>query len=167
MQFERYDLARQACDCHSSKWRHRVLSMIGLVRILHFLLGGIFVYAGVMKALRPLVFLDDVRSFALLPDPYAALLAMFLPWLEIFAGLAVISGCLRKGGLLLLTGSLLVFLIAIGIAWAYGTDIRCGCFGADVESSSYLTLILRDLLLLALAMVCLFWRPSPSKLPLI
>ena len=139
--------------------------MIGLVRILHFLLGGIFVYAGVMKALRPMVFLDDVRSFALLPDPYAALLAMFLPWLEIFAGLAVISGCLRKGGLLLLTGSLLVFLIAIGIAWAHGIDIRCGCFGGDVESSSYLTLILRDLLLLALAMGCLFWRPSASKLP--
>ena len=167
MRFDRYDLARKACDCHSSKWRHRVLSMIGLVRILHFLLGGIFVYAGVMKALRPMVFLDDVRSFALLPDPYAALLAMFLPWLEIFAGLAVISGCLRKGGLLLLTGSLLVFLIAIGIAWAHGTDIRCGCFGGDVESSGYLTLIVRDLLLLALAISCLFWRSSPSKLPLI
>jgi len=167
MRFERYDLARQACDCHSSKLRHRALCMIWLVRILHFLLGGIFVYAGVMKALRPLVFLDDVRSFDLLPDPYAALLAMFLPWLEIFAGLAVITGCLRKGGLLLLSSNLLVFLIAIGIAWAHGTDIRCGCFGGDVESSRYLTLIVRDLLLLALAMVCLFWRPFTSKLPLI
>ena len=134
--------------------------MIWLPRILHLLLGGIFVYAGVMKAARPLVFLDDVRSFALLPDPYAALLAMFLPWLEIFAGLAVITGCLRKGGLLLLTGSLLVFLIAIGIAWARGTDIRCGCFGGNVESSSYLPLIVRDLLLLGLALICHFWRPS-------
>jgi len=141
--------------------------MIWLVRILHFLFGGIFIYAGVMKAWRPLVFLDDVRSFALLPDPYAALLAMVLPWLEIFAGLSVITGCLRKGGLLLLTGSLLVFLIAIGIAWAHGTDIRCGCFGGDVESSSYLTLIVRDLLLLTLVMVCLLWRRSTSKIPVI
>jgi uncharacterized membrane protein YphA (DoxX/SURF4 family) len=134
--------------------------MIWLSRILHLLLGGIFVYAGVMKAARPLVFLDDVRSFALLPDPYAALLAMFLPWLEIFAGVAVITGRMRKGGLLLLTGSLLVFLLAIGIAWARGTDIRCGCFGGNVESSSYLTLIVRDLLLLGLALICHFWRPS-------
>jgi putative oxidoreductase len=138
--------------------------MIWLSRILHLLLGGIFVYAGVMKALRPLVFLDDARSFALLPDPYAAMLALFLPWLEIFAGLAVITGCLRKGGLLLLTGSLLVFLIAIGIAWARGTDIRCGCFGGNVESSSYLTLIVRDLLLLGLALMCHFWRPSIKML---
>lgn len=134
--------------------------MIWLPRLFHLLLGGIFIYAGVMKAWRPLVFLDDVRSFALLPDPYAAMLAMFLPWLEIFAGVAVITGCLRKGGLLLLTGSLLVFLIAIGIAWARGTDIRCGCFGGNVESSSYLTLIVRDLLLLGLALICHFWRPS-------
>ncbi len=134
--------------------------MIWLHRLLHLLIGGIFIYAGVMKAGQPLEFLDDVRSFALLPDPYAAMLAMFLPWLEIFAGLAVVTGCLRKGGLLLLTGSLLVFLIAIGIAWVRGTDIRCGCFGGDVETSSYLKLMVRDLLLLGLALICYFWRSS-------
>lgn len=129
-------------------------------RILHLLLGCIFVYAGVMKTVQPMVFLDDVRSFALLPDPYAALVAMFLPWLEIFAGLAVATGCLRKGGLLVLISSLVVFLVAIGIAWIRGTDIRCGCFGGDVESSSYLTLIVRDVLLLGLALACHLWRPS-------
>jgi putative oxidoreductase len=137
--------------------------MIWFLRILHLLLGGIFVYAGAMKAGSPLKFLDDVRSFALLPDPYAAMLALFLPWVEIFAGLAVLTGILRKGGLLVLTSSLIVFLIAISIAWFRGTDIRCGCFGGEVESSSYLTLLIRDLLLLALAFLCHFLRaPAPS-----
>jgi putative oxidoreductase len=125
--------------------------MIWLNRILHLAFGVVFVYAGVMKAWNPMVFLDDVRSFALLPDPYAALVAMFLPWLEIFAGLAVITGVLRKGGLLVLNGSLLVFLAAIGIAWARGTDIRCGCFGGSGDATSnYVELIVRDLVLLAL-----------------
>lgn len=125
--------------------------MIWLNRILHLAFGGVFVYAGVMKAWNPMVFLDDVRSFALLPDPYAALVAMFLPWLEIFAGLAVITGVMRKGGLLVLNGSLLVFLAAIGIAWVRGTDVRCGCFGGSSEATSnYVELIVRDLALLTL-----------------
>ena len=127
--------------------------MIWLQRILHLLFGGVFVYAGVMKAWRPMVFLDDVRSFALLPDPYAGMLAMFLPWLEIFGGLAVITGCLRKGGLLVLNGSLIAFLIAISIAWFRGTDIRCGCFGdSGAATSNYAELIARDLVLLALGL---------------
>ena len=122
-----------------------------LKRIFHLAFGGIFVYAGVIKAWNPIKFLDDVRSFALLPDPYAGILAMFLPWLEILTGLAVVTGIMRKGGLLMLNGSLLVFLTALCIAWVRGTDIRCGCFGGSADASSnYLELILRDLGLLAL-----------------
>jgi putative oxidoreductase len=120
-----------------------------VTRLLHLLFGGVFVYAGSMKAWNPQVFLDDVRSFDLLADPWAAWLAMGLPWLEIFAGLAVISGSLRRGGLLVLNGSLLAFLAAIAISWQRGIDIRCGCFGSADASSSYLELILRDVLLLA------------------
>jgi putative oxidoreductase len=125
--------------------------MVWLYHILYFAFGGVFVYAGAIKAWNPMVFLDDVRSFALLPDPYAGLLAMFLPWLEIFAGLAVITGVMRKGGLLVLNGSLLMFLAAICIAWLRGTDIRCGCFGGSGDATSnYVELIVRDLVLLAL-----------------
>lgn len=130
-----------------------------LQRILHLLFGGVFVYAGIMKAWHPMVFLEDVRSFALLPDPYAALLAIFLPWLEIFAGLAVIVGALRKAGLAVLNLSLLLFLGAIVIAWVRGTDIRCGCFGGSSDAtSSYIELIIRDLVLLALGVWLLIRR---------
>lgn len=125
--------------------------MIWLYRILHLFFGGLFLYAGTVKALEPMVFLDDVRSFALLPDPYAAMLAMFLPWLEILAGLAVLTGLGRRGGLLILNASLLIFLVAIAIAWSRGTDIRCGCFGGgnEASASNYLELIIRDFTLLA------------------
>ncbi|MEN3942530.1 MauE/DoxX family redox-associated membrane protein [Prosthecobacter sp. SYSU 5D2] len=118
--------------------------------ILHLLFGGVFVYAGALKAADPGVFVMDVRSFDLLPDPYAAWLAMFLPWLEIFCGLAVISGLFRKGGLLVLNATLVAFLIAIAISWYRGIDIQCGCFGSSEASSNHLELIVRDVLLLAL-----------------
>jgi uncharacterized membrane protein YphA (DoxX/SURF4 family) len=135
-----------------------------LQRILHLLFGGVFVYAGIMKAWKPMVFLDDVRSFALLPDPYAAMLSMFLPWLEIFAGLAVIVGVLRKAGLVVLNLSLLMFLGAIVIAWMRGTDIRCGCFGGSSDAaSSYIELIIRDLVLLNLGIWLAFQQRTKNK----
>lgn len=129
--------------------------------ILHFFFGGVFLYTGILKVADPMSFLDDIRSFDLLGDPWAAWLAMGLPWLEIFAGLAVMSGLLRSGGLLILNASLLLFLIAIGISWWRGIDIRCGCFGHSDASSSYHDLILRDVLLL-LAGVVLAWHGNPK-----
>ncbi len=129
--------------------------------LLHFFFGGVFVYAGILKVVDPMSFLDDVRSFDMLDDPYAAWLAMGLPWLEILAGLAVMSGFLRSGGLMILNGSLLLFLGAISIAWWRGIDIRCGCFGHQDATSSYRDLILRDLLLLAAGIV-LVWHGKPK-----
>lgn len=125
--------------------------------LLHFLFGGVFVYAGILKVADPMSFLDDVRSFDLLGDPWAAWVAMGLPWLEIFAGLAVMSGFLRSGGLVILNASLVLFLIVISIAWFRGIDIRCGCFGHTDATSSYRDLILRDVLLL-LAGIVLVWK---------
>lgn len=139
-------------------------------RLLHCLLclvlGAVFVYAGALKASDPMTFLDDVRSFQILPDPYAAWLALGLPWLEILAGLAVITGVFRPGGLLTLNLLLLVFLTAILFSWARGLDLTCGCFGGDTTASDYPTLILRDLALLALGLACVFIKPgnpTPSQ----
>jgi putative oxidoreductase len=129
--------------------------------LLHFFFGGVFVYAGILKVMDPMSFLDDIRSFDLLVDPWAAWLAMGLPWLEIFAGLTVMSGVLRPGGLLILNGSLLIFLGAISLSWWRGIDIRCGCFGHADATSNYHDLILRDLLLLALGSV-LVWGGKPK-----
>jgi len=129
--------------------------------LLHFFFGGVFVYAGLLKVADPMSFLDDVRSFDLLRDPWAGWLAMGLPWLEILAGLAVMSGVLRSGGMLILNASLLIFLGAIILSWWRGIDIRCGCFGHQEASSSYRDLILRDLLLLAVGSV-LVWYGKPK-----
>lgn len=123
-------------------------------RLLCLVFGSVFVYAGLLKARNPMTFLDDVRSFQLLLDPLAAWLALGLPWLEIFAGLAVITGVLRAGGLLTLNLLLVLFLAAILISWTRGLDLSCGCFGGDTAASDYPTLIIRDLALLALGFAC-------------
>src|SRR3954468_15185113 len=84
-----------------------------LLEVLAWIFGGIFIYSGWLKVQDPARFLVSVRSFHVLPDPFAAWLALALPWLEMFSGIAVLTGWLRRGGLLLLNASLVVFAIAL------------------------------------------------------
>lgn len=142
-----------------------VTFMIWVTMFLRLLFGVVFIYAGALKALDPGLFLLDVRSFDLLPDPYAAWVAMGLPWLEILAGLAIVTGFFRMGGLVILNAALLGFLVAIAISWWRGIDIRCGCFGSSDAVSDYLELIVRDLLLLGLGLFLLLRDRSATKLP--
>ena len=72
--------------------------------------------------------------------------------IEILSGLAVVTGVLRKGGLILLNLALVSFFIAIGIAKSRGLSIQCGCFGGQDSPSSYLELFLRDGVLLLMGM---------------
>ena len=53
--------------------------------------------------------------------------------------------------LAVLTGLLVVFLVAILSAQSRGLDITCGCFGKTENATVYSEIILRDLGLLAVA----------------
>ncbi len=133
------------------------------------ILGGLFVYAGVLKAADPIAFLEAIRSFRILPDPWAALVAMGLPWLEIFSGLGLIFGKFYRGALLVINVLLIVFLGGILSAWARGLDIDCGCFGGSKEKVQYWDIVLRDLVMMAAAVWLwkrALWRaPVTGKAP--
>jgi putative oxidoreductase len=127
--------------------------------------GGVFVFSGVLKLRDPGLFLVDIRGFDMLPDPFAAWLALLLPWVEIICGLAVISGRFRSGGLLVLNLSLLMFFAAIACAQYRGLDIKCGCFGASEGISNYFELYARDAVLLAIGVALLFaLNKNPGRL---
>lgn len=114
-----------------------------------WIFGGVFIFSGIVKVRDPQLFLMQIRGFHLLPDPYAAWLALGLPWLEIFCGIAVLFGFMRRGGLLLLGMALVLFLTVLSYAWVSGLDIECGCFGSAVKTSLRMELLI-DLVLLAL-----------------
>lgn len=104
-----------------------------LRKVLTLLFGGVFLLAGSLKLQDPQLFTMQVRSFEMMRDPWNAALALALPWLEILCGLAVITGDLRKGALVLLNGALLVFLAVMGWALAVGKQVDCGCFGTALQ----------------------------------
>ena len=100
-----------------------------LWRIVALIIGGIFIYAGVIKALNPVAFANDIDNYKILPWPLAVRLAFYLPWLEMLCGLALILRFFYRGGLFILTGLTFVFIAASVIAKVRGLDITCGCFG--------------------------------------
>ncbi len=116
---------------------------------LHWMLGGLFLYAGTIKALAPAQFALDIANYRLVPWPVAAGLALYLPWLEILAGGILILGPWRAGALRILLLLMLVFLQALLTAWLRGLNIHCGCFGSALATSNYALLFLRDLLILS------------------
>jgi uncharacterized membrane protein YphA (DoxX/SURF4 family) len=113
-----------------------------------FAVGGIFVYAGIFKALDPAQFAADIANFRLLPWPACAALALYLPWLEIVCGTALIVRRLRVAAALVLSVLCVVFLIALASAKARGLDIACGCFGTG-DSGHLLRALLLDAAILS------------------
>lgn len=114
-----------------------------------FAVGAVFVYAGVTKASDPGQFIRDIWNYQLLPESIAYWVAAYLPYLEVFAGIALVTGFQRNGARLLLFGMLVVFVAMLISAWTRGLDISCGCFGttsADTPTN-YPLLLARNVLL--------------------
>jgi putative oxidoreductase len=120
------------------------------------IVGGIFIYAGVMKIFDPVGFANDIDNYKILPWPLTVRLAFYLPWLEILCGVAVILGLLYRGGLLILTMLISIFIIASVIAKARGLDITCGCFGHASKYLSFFGHLALDFVLLAVIVALWF-----------
>src|SRR5262245_40903698 len=103
--------------------------MKNLWRILDVIIGGVFVYAGAIKAFDPVQFANDIDNYKALPWFVSVRLAFYLPWLEIICGLALIFRFLYRGGLSILIALALIFIGATVAAKSRGLDISCGCFG--------------------------------------
>ncbi|MCF6312899.1 MAG: hypothetical protein L3J39_10660 [Verrucomicrobiales bacterium] len=136
-----------------SGWQKRVFFWGG--QVARLILSVIFIFAGWAKLEDPTLFAMQVRHYDLLPDPWVALVALFLPWLEIACGVGLWWRRLQGGALLGLTGMILIFLLALISAWSRGLNIDCGCFGEAVDRGAYAGAVVMDLLLLLL--VGSFW----------
>jgi uncharacterized membrane protein YphA (DoxX/SURF4 family) len=134
------------------KW----LDSRGLELACRLLLGGVFVYASIDKILHPAEFAKIVYNYQILPVVASNLLAMALPWLELFAGLALLVGVLRAEGSLVLSALLVVFIVALSVNLVRGVDIDCGCLtlGEAGRSISLITIV-EDVFLLVAGWVVL------------
>jgi uncharacterized membrane protein YphA (DoxX/SURF4 family) len=120
------------------------------------ILGCIFIVASLDKIIHPELFARTVYNYQLLPEVAVNVVALWIPWLEMVAGLCLLLGFWVRGSVLLLTGLLLVFLGALGFNLARGLDVACGCFSTTSKNSVTALTLLRDSLFFVVA-VYLFW----------
>jgi putative oxidoreductase len=133
-------------------------------RIVDMIVGGIFIYAGAIKVLDPVQFATDIDNYKILPWPISVGLAFYLPWLEIFSGLALILRRVYLGGLSILTALVAVFLVATIAAKVRGLDITCGCFGHASQNWNFPAHLAVDLAILGALLVLSFRVVSGSRL---
>jgi uncharacterized membrane protein YphA (DoxX/SURF4 family) len=108
------------------------------------ILGIIFLYAAIEKIIDPREFAIAIYNYQLLPDWAINLLAVILPWMEVFVAAGLIGGIYTRGAALLSSLLFLVFGFVLTISLVRGLDISCGCFGKSSDSITWLYLF-RDL----------------------
>ena len=133
-----------------------------LWRILDFVLAGIFIYAGALKAFDPVQFASDIDNYKILPWPVSVALAFYLPWLEIFCALGLVFRFLYRGALSILSASIVVFTLATIAAKVRGLDITCGCFGHASQHWSFPAHLATNLTILA-ALLALFFAHARKR----
>lgn len=118
-----------------------------------WLLGIVFTVSALGKIADPSAFATNVAAYRIVPSQLINLFAIVMPWVELLTGLSLLNGMLSRGAALLAAVMNVVFVGAAISAIARGLDISCGCFTA-AESTVGWGLIGRDLILLAMAIVC-------------
>ncbi|MGA3171605.1 MAG: MauE/DoxX family redox-associated membrane protein [Chthoniobacteraceae bacterium] len=118
-------------------------------RIIAAIPGLVFFVFGCAKILDPAGFAVDIRNYRILPWTWGVLLALYLPWLEIVCGAALLLRRAYRGALSIIALLLAIFIAAYGSTRLRGLDINCGCFGHGVHRG-YWAVLIGDALLLAI-----------------
>ncbi|HUT07671.1 MAG TPA: MauE/DoxX family redox-associated membrane protein [Candidatus Latescibacteria bacterium] len=129
-----------------------------LLVVFRLILGGLFVYAGVVKVLDPLDFAQNIRNYRLVGQSLSFIVAVVLPWLEILAGVALAAGIWKRASALIISGLLVFFILLTLVTIARGLDVECGCFGALSRRSGF-GVVLEDLGMLFMGL-CLLFAPE-------
>jgi len=142
----------------------RILGNRKLLVALRLAVAAAFIVASSEKIIHPHTFAHIVEGYRILPAATLGLVAIWLPWTELLAGLALLVGIWPRAVGLLLSGLTVVFIAGLVQAMARGIDIQCGCFSLDPEAAvRNWTSLWQEFLLLA---ACLWlWIGHWKKVP--
>jgi uncharacterized membrane protein YphA (DoxX/SURF4 family) len=136
--------------------------------VARLVLGMVFVVAGVHKIVSPLLTLQGVQAYRILPDSLAAAWAYGQPGLLIALGLLLLVGLGTRLVAALSAAFLLAVLGAAAAAWARGLAIDTAFVSAGGPVATDQTRYPRDLLLAAglliLAAVIVRWSPGRESI---
>jgi putative oxidoreductase len=158
----------------SGEGRSRALKLLrhpAVHWLLALIVGGVFVYASLSKIADPQTFAKIIYHYQVI-GPSASLgfvpanlVAVALPWIELVAGVLLMTGVWRREAAVITAVLLAVFVAAVGSTMARGIDIQnCGCFALDASGrAAGWKLIAGDLALLAAAFVVAVVPPRAAE----
>ena len=98
-------------------------------------------------------------------DPWNAWVAMGLPWLECFTGIALLLPWTALGGTASAAGLLSIFVAALASVRARGMEVDCSCFGGPTAASDLNLAMASRLVWLGLAIACFLLLWTAEKQP--
>jgi hypothetical protein len=146
-----------------------ILNLFNLLyKLIRWIIGTVFICAGSVKLLEPNSFAFLIEAYGILPDSLLLPVAIFLPTLEVAAGIGLLFDI--KGSLGLIAGLLGLFIVILGYGIWMGLDVDCGCWGPeDPESKAFHGLrssLYRDVAMIAGAVLVYAWRRYRAIEPL-
>ncbi|MEO0508945.1 MAG: MauE/DoxX family redox-associated membrane protein [Verrucomicrobiota bacterium] len=142
------------------------VNAIGLFALVaRLVLAWVFIRAGLPKVQDPVAFAASIDNYRIVEGSLSLWVALVLPWLEVVIGIGLLTPWLRQASGWAITALLGLFIGLHTSAWARGLDIDCGCFGESNETIGYHWLILRNSLLLLVAIFILLRDSRNKKTP--
>lgn len=119
--------------------------------VLRVILGGLFLYAGLVKASDSQQFALGLVPFTFLPAHSTGFLAVAIAWTEVLAGVLILLPRIYPVGAAMIGGLCLVFIAVLSWALWNGIVIPCSCFGdgGTPSSEAMIAAAMRDIFLLA------------------
>ena len=130
-------------------------------------LGALFIYSALAKISDPDEFAYSVSRYDLLPSFAVGIFSLTMPMLELLVGLSMLFTKWLRESALLVTGMMMMFIVALVQALARGLEISCGCFGVPEVGGreEILMALVRDRVLIVPAFWLMF-RPNAWIEPL-
>lgn len=144
-------------------------TFINLLQLLfRFTLGGLLIFAGILKVQDSTTLFESVAYITWLPNFFKSLIIDFLPWVEIIVGGFLVLHVYDK---LMIPLTILIYLSFLIFAiWGLSTgiEIDCGCFG-ELDGGTFIgallgseiswQMVIRNSIFVCMGLF-LFYKPS-------
>jgi len=124
-----------------------------------FVVGEVFLLAGLAKIADRNAFEAATARYGLLPTRFVRPVARWMPILEVAAGGALLIGAGVVYASAALAGALVAFTAVVGVSLLRGESFDCGCRAAGAPRKIGWGVVIRNLVLIAMAVVAAIEAP--------
>jgi putative oxidoreductase len=124
-----------------------------VIAMLRILLGFAFILSGVSKLVDLHGFAESIRGFEMLPGWLIWGATIAIPVIEVASGVLLVTGLCVRWSSGVVMGLLVIFIAAIVPNIVVGNEIDCGCFGPLTHDKVDGALLVRDIVMLGIAVL--------------